>query len=201
MTHICVSKLTIIGSDNGLSPGRRQAIIWTNAGILLIGPSGANFSEILIEIDTFSFKKMHLKMMSGNGGHFVSASMSYYTKTWWCIYVRMNWVIIGSGDKLMPSSTNHYLNQCSYVLNQTLRNKLQGYLKQNIMVSLKNCFGNVCKMAAILFTPCSVNCIGGSYFAVITNLISGLETNIIKELGQHHGCWCLLSFCHQATNS
>ena len=51
VTHICVSKLTIIGSDNGLSPGRRQAIIWINAGILLIGPVGTNFSEILIEIN------------------------------------------------------------------------------------------------------------------------------------------------------
>ena len=50
--HICVSKLTIIGSDNGLSPGRRQAIIWINAGILLIGPMGTNFSELLIEIYT-----------------------------------------------------------------------------------------------------------------------------------------------------
>ena len=50
VTHICVNKLTIIGSDNGLSPGRRQAIIWTNAGIVLIGPMGTNFSEILIEI-------------------------------------------------------------------------------------------------------------------------------------------------------
>ena len=59
-THICVGKLTIIGSDNGLSPGRRQAIIWTNAGILFIGPLGTNFSEILIEIPTFSFKKMRL---------------------------------------------------------------------------------------------------------------------------------------------
>ena len=39
MMHICVSKLTIIGSDNGLSPSRRQAIIWTNAWILLIGPN------------------------------------------------------------------------------------------------------------------------------------------------------------------
>ena len=48
--HICINKLTIIGSDNGLSPGRRQAIIWTNDGILLIGPLGTNFSEILIEI-------------------------------------------------------------------------------------------------------------------------------------------------------
>ena len=61
-THICVSKIIIIGSDNGLSPGRRQAIIWTNAAILVIGPLGTNFSEILIEIQTFSFKKMHLKM-------------------------------------------------------------------------------------------------------------------------------------------
>ena len=49
-THICVSKLTIIASDNGLSPVQRQAIIWTNAGILLIRPLGTNFSEILIEI-------------------------------------------------------------------------------------------------------------------------------------------------------
>ena len=65
MTHICVSKLTILGFDNGLSPGRRQAIIWTNAGILLIGPLRTNFSEMLIGIHTFSFKKMHLKMSSG----------------------------------------------------------------------------------------------------------------------------------------
>ena len=48
-----------------MSPGRRQAIIWTNARILLIGPLGTNFSQILIEIYTFSFKKMHLKMSSG----------------------------------------------------------------------------------------------------------------------------------------
>ena len=65
VTHICVGKLTIIGSDNGLSPGRRQAIIWTNAGILLIRPLRTNFSEILSEIHSFSFKKMHLKMSSG----------------------------------------------------------------------------------------------------------------------------------------
>ena len=64
VTHICVGNLTIIGSDNGLSPGRRQAIIWTNAGILLIEPLGTNFSEILIGIQIFSFKKMRLKMSS-----------------------------------------------------------------------------------------------------------------------------------------
>ena len=61
VTHICVGKQTIIGSDNG----QRQAIIWINGGILLIGPLGTNLSEILIEIHAFSFKKMHLKMLSG----------------------------------------------------------------------------------------------------------------------------------------
>ena len=75
VTHTCVTKLSILGSDNGLSPGRRQAIIWTNAGILLIWPFGTHFSEILIEIDTFSFKKMHLKMSSGKWRPFVSALM------------------------------------------------------------------------------------------------------------------------------
>ena len=40
----------MISSDNGLLPGQRQAIIWNNAGILLIGPLGTNLSEILIEI-------------------------------------------------------------------------------------------------------------------------------------------------------
>ena len=64
--HICIGKLASIGSDNGLLPDRHQAIIWTNAEILLIGPMGTNFSEILIEIYIFSFKKMNLKMSSGN---------------------------------------------------------------------------------------------------------------------------------------
>ena len=63
-THICVSKLTIIGSDNGLSPGRRQAIIWTNAGILLIRPSETNFNEMFIEILAFSLMEMCLKVSS-----------------------------------------------------------------------------------------------------------------------------------------
>ena len=60
MTHLCVSKLTSIASDNGLSRGRRQAIICNNAGILLIGPLGTNFSDffyrnsnIFIEENTF----------------------------------------------------------------------------------------------------------------------------------------------------
>ena len=64
LTHICVNDLTIIGLVNGLWPGRRQVIIRTNAGILLIRPLGTNWSEILIEILIFSFKKMRLTVSS-----------------------------------------------------------------------------------------------------------------------------------------
>ena len=65
VTHICGGKLNIIGSDNDLSPERRQAIIWTNDGMLFIGPLGTNFNEILIEVQTFSFEKMRLEMPPG----------------------------------------------------------------------------------------------------------------------------------------
>ena len=72
VTHICVNELTTIGSDNGLSPDRRLAIIWSNAGILLIRPFVTNGNEILIEMHTFSFNKMHFKMSSGKWRPFLS---------------------------------------------------------------------------------------------------------------------------------
>ena len=77
--HICVSKQTSIDSDNVLSPGRCQAIIWTKAAILLIGPLGTNFSEISIEIHILSFKKMHLKMSSGKWQPFCHGLNELYT--------------------------------------------------------------------------------------------------------------------------
>ena len=77
MTHICVSELTIIGLDNGLSPCRCQAIIWSNAGILPVRTIRTHFSEILNEIQTFSFNEMHLKCRLRNVGHFVSALMCW----------------------------------------------------------------------------------------------------------------------------
>ena len=64
-----------IGSDNGLSPGRCQTIIHTNAGILLIQTWGTNFSEILCEIHTFSFNKVHLKMSSAKWQQFCVGSL------------------------------------------------------------------------------------------------------------------------------
>ena len=94
VTHICVGNLTIIGSDNGLSSVGRQAIIWTNAGILLIGPLGTKFSQILIAIHTFSFKKMHLKLSSAKclpfclGLNVLKTTASQGTLTWrWFIYI------------------------------------------------------------------------------------------------------------------
>ena len=82
VTHICVGNLAIIGSDNGLSPGRRQAIIWTNDGMLLIGPLGTNFSEISIEIQTFSFKIMRLKVSSAKRRPFCLGLNVLLTHVW-----------------------------------------------------------------------------------------------------------------------
>ena len=93
VTHICVSKLTIIGSDNGLSPGRRQAIIWTNDRILLIGPLGTNLSEILIVIYTFSLKKIHLKMSSGKWRPFCVGLnvLNRHEDVEWYVNMHRNW--------------------------------------------------------------------------------------------------------------
>ena len=123
VTHICVGKLSIIGSDNGLSPGRRQAIIWTNAGMLLIGPLGTNFSEILIEILTFSFKKMRVEVSSAKWRPFCLGlnvlipwsrsrlKMAIFfqfvciPQFHWDLFLRVQLTIsqIGSGNGLVPS--------------------------------------------------------------------------------------------------
>ena len=78
VTYICVSKLTIIDWDNGLSPGQFRAIIWTNAAILLIGPLGTNFSEIIIKIYLFFIQENAFENAVRQWAicsHFVLASM------------------------------------------------------------------------------------------------------------------------------
>ena len=107
MRYICISDLTIIGSDNGLSPGRCQAIIWTNEGILIGSSLGINFSEILIEILIFSFEKMHLKMSS----------------TKWCLFrlglsvlkingERLHWRMISQGPVEIYKEPKHCQEYC-----------------------------------------------------------------------------------------
>ena len=82
MMHICISNINIVGSDYGLSPGRRQAIIRTNDGMLLIGTLGTNFKEIFIEIHEFSFTNLHLKMSL--------SSFLYLATLSWC-YQNLNY--------------------------------------------------------------------------------------------------------------
>ena len=55
MTHICASKLIIIGTNNALVPDGRQEISWADAGILLIQNFGTNFNENSSEIHIFEF--------------------------------------------------------------------------------------------------------------------------------------------------
>ena len=110
VTLICSSKFTSIGSDNGLSPGRRQAIIWTNAGILLSGPLGTNFSEIIMEIYTFSCTKMYLKMLSGKWRPF-------------CLGLNVSMACCLFGAKL--------LHESMIIVNWIFRSKLWWNVNQN----------------------------------------------------------------------
>ena len=128
VTHICISKLTTIGWDTGLSPGWHQAIISTNAGILLIQTLGTNVSVIISEIHTFSMKKMHLKTSVKWCPFCLSLNLSmhaFWLVSWkisiiihivktighsilykpiqaeWCIYVPMNCAIFVSDNGLL----------------------------------------------------------------------------------------------------
>ena len=116
VTHMCVGNLTIIGSDNGLSPSLRQAITWTNAGILLIEPQVTNFSEILNEIHTFSFKKMHSNVSSANWRPFC-LGLSVLTWQGQMMHTRVSKTII------VYSVPSHYMNQCWLNVDWTLVNK------------------------------------------------------------------------------
>ena len=80
VTHICVTRLTTIGSVNGLSPGRRQAIIWTNAGILLIVPLGS-LMKFYSKFRNLYSRKPNWKCSLENGDHFISAPMFYRNPT------------------------------------------------------------------------------------------------------------------------
>ena len=101
VTHICVSKLTTIGSDNGLSPGRRQAIIWTNAGII----------PALVQIMAWrrpGDKPLSEAMMVNLLTH-ICVSRPQWVKTVWLSLINMNYQWdagqrIGSNTK-----ENHHL--------------------------------------------------------------------------------------------
>ena len=82
VTHICLSELIIFGLDNGLSPCPRQAIIWTNAEILLIGPLEIKSNDISVINQLFLFKKRHLKIPSSHWGPFCLGFIVLVVPTW-----------------------------------------------------------------------------------------------------------------------
>ena len=113
VTHICTSKLIIIGSDNGLSPGQRQAIIWTYAGILLIWTVGTNFNEIWTGTQTFSFKKIHLKMLSAKWRPFcLSLNVLTYTL-----------IVVPVWHSYTPAIVQHCVCRCPGALQYHIMNR------------------------------------------------------------------------------
>ena len=150
VTHISVSKLTNIRSDNGLSPGRRQAIIWTNAGILLIGPLGTNFSEILSE-----FKYFHSRKCSENvvceivsilsRPHCVNSRIYFTltpldelkTKTFKCLHLKMKLQpkMLEYASQLLCSSVEFHLTLRG-IFQTTFRNAFKR-TKKTDLISLK----------------------------------------------------------------
>ena len=102
MPHLCVNEIII-------------TIIWTNAGILLIWALGTNFSEILIEIDIFSFKRMHLKLSSGKWRPFCLDlnvwSLSLVVKGPVLVYIWSSWFLM----VLSSQSLSHNPRGQSYI--------------------------------------------------------------------------------------
>ena len=73
VTHICVSNLTIIGSDNSLSPGRRQAIIWT--------PVGISWLDSLEQIQRH-FDKISIISIQENADKWVECKQLQFVSAW-----------------------------------------------------------------------------------------------------------------------
>ena len=126
VTHKGINKLIITGSDNDLCFAWCQAIIWGNAGILLILPLGTNFSELLIGIYKFciqenAFKNVVLKMAAICLGlnvltllcdvvNWHSSKMTTPVLGWligWLLDKRPTDIFHGVGDKLLLSKVKH----------------------------------------------------------------------------------------------
>ena len=106
-----------IGSNNGMSPIRRQAIIWTNVGLLSIGPLATNFSEFFfIKIQNFSFTKMLLNILSVK---------------WW------PFCLVGDEINNGDDSTNPSL--CGFILNLVIHQVSQPIEIINEIMSKNEC--------------------------------------------------------------
>ena len=148
MTHICVSKLTIIGSDNSLSPGRRQALIWTNDGILLIRAFGTNFSEILSGIQTFSFKKMHLKTSSAKwrpfclGLNVLNVLLSFYDFNCVLLHEVLTSISVEKRKHCTRSTWHKYLTDKNGKTSRCKRSIVGCFTKQETSIKFRTWLSN-----------------------------------------------------------
>ena len=157
MLHFESVNWVSIGWGNDLSTIRREAIIWTNADLLSIGPLQKNSVQFESKYDTFySWKciwKCRLKWQPfcPRGGWVKSAPLTHLSVVpHICVneldqHFFRQWLVAWS----VPS---HYLDQCWLLVNWSLRNKLQWNSNPNTELFIQEkAFKNVvCEMAAIL---------------------------------------------------
>ena len=94
--HIWVSRLTIIGLDNGLWPGWHHVIIWTNAGKMLIGRLWTNPSAIF------------------NHNWCIFIQENAFENVFWEMVAILSWP--------QCVNTSHYQNHRLFIVNWTIRN-------------------------------------------------------------------------------
>ena len=151
-----------IGPGNGLSPDLRHAIIWTNAGILLIGPHGTHFSVFEFEFESkfkafHSWKSIWICRLR-NGGHFVQGGGGGVslttTKLWVWVnnYIQLTqwdvhaWPYMNVNGKLSWGS--YWCNRFTSPYLNTLRPRQNGrhflddtikriFLNENIRISIE----------------------------------------------------------------
>ena len=149
-----------IASDNGLSPVRRQAIIWTNAGILSIWSLATSFNEISTKIQHFHSRKCIWKYRLRNGGHFVQGDElleinDQYMRRW----TRLPWIQMND-----YSTLSHYselmLNYCRWDPEEHTSTDLFDRVLKKFKIHSRNECENVgCKMS-ILLRPQWTGCPG-----------------------------------------
>ena len=124
LTHICVGKLTIIGSDNDLSPVHRQAIIWNIINWRLGNKLQWNF----IRNSNIFIQGMHIKMSSVKwrpfclGLNVLNVIPLIHNSLWHCgvIWRRRSWSTFVQVMACCQTAPSHYLSQCWLIINTNL---------------------------------------------------------------------------------
>ena len=151
--HICISKLSIIGSDNVLPPGRRQAIIWKKQCCNFVNTlrpiqNGRHFAD---DIFKYTFLNQNARIS-------LKISLKVRINNIPALVQTMAWrrpIDKPLSEPIMVSLLTHIcITQPQWVYRNP-RNNFQCNLKRNTCIFLQeNAFENVvCKMAVISYRP------------------------------------------------